>query len=101
MATILAFRARPADAGHTDAVVVRGRTRTLHLYGSRRSGNPVIVSSGDGGWIHLAPHVAETLSAAGFFVVGIDSRTYLSRRTPSTFTRWATDLAHDYRTIVD
>jgi type IV secretory pathway VirJ component len=28
------------------------------------------VSSGDGGWIHLAPHVAEVLAAKGFFVVG-------------------------------
>jgi fermentation-respiration switch protein FrsA (DUF1100 family) len=101
MATILAFRARPADAGHTDAVVVRGRTQTLHLYGTRGSGDPVIISSGDGGWIHLAPHVAEILSAAGYFVVGIDSRRYLSTRNPVTFTRWATELARDYRTIVD
>jgi alpha-beta hydrolase superfamily lysophospholipase len=101
MATILAFRARPADAGHTDAVVVRGRARTLHIYGSRGAGDPVIVSSGDGGWIHLAPHVAEILSAAGFFVVGIDSRTYLSRIRTHSPTRWMADLAHDYRTMVE
>jgi alpha-beta hydrolase superfamily lysophospholipase len=101
MATILAFRARPADAGHTDAVIVRGRAQTLHIYGTRGSGDPVIVSSGDGGWIHLASHTAETLAAAGFFVVGIDSRAFLSQRLPDNSNGWFDDVARDYRTIVD
>lgn len=101
MATILAFRARPADAGHTDAVIVRGRAQTLHIYGTRGSGDPVIVSSGDGGWIHLASHTAEILAAAGFFVVGIDSREYLSKRSPDNSNGWVADVARDYRTIVD
>ena len=36
------------------------------VYGTR-GGAPVIVSSGDGGWVHLAPHVAEVLAAKGYF----------------------------------
>src|SRR5690349_17567235 len=60
----------------TDSVSIRGRAQTLHLYG-RRGGPPVIVSSGDGGWMHLGPHVAEFLASRGFFVVGFDARAYL------------------------
>jgi len=47
------------------------------LYGAR--GGPVaVVASGDGGWVHLAPEVAELLSARGWFVVGLDSKAYLA-----------------------
>jgi hypothetical protein len=63
-------------AQSTDTVTIRGHTQTLRIYGTR-GGSPVIVSNGDGGWIHLAPHVAEMLAARGFFVVGFDVRTYL------------------------
>ena len=34
----------------------------------------MIISSGDGGWIHLGPHVAEVLAAKGYFVVGFDAK---------------------------
>jgi hypothetical protein len=44
-----------------ETIDLRGRDQVLHLYGAR-GGTPVIVSSGDGGWIHLGPHVAEVLS---------------------------------------
>lgn len=70
------------------AVDLRGRTQHLHLYGQRTPERPaVIVSSGDGGWVHLAPHVAGVLSAHGYFVVGFDVRAYLEG-----FTRGATTL---------
>jgi type IV secretory pathway VirJ component len=68
-------------AGQTTATVsIRGRTQYLRLYGVR-GGTPVVLSSGDGGWIHLAPHVAEVLASRGFFVVGFDSRAYLQSFT--------------------
>ena len=51
-----------------------------YTYGAR-GGSPVIVSSGDGGWIHLGPHVAEMLAAQGFFVVGFDVKGYLDSFT--------------------
>lgn len=38
-------------AATRDAVLLRGRSQVLHLYGER-GGVPVIVSSGDGGWLH-------------------------------------------------
>ena len=58
-----------------DAIDLRGRAQTLHLYGPR-TGEPVIVSSGDGGWIHLGPHIASFLASRGFFVVGFDVKAY-------------------------
>ena len=47
----------------TDSVVIRGHSQTVHVYGKRGAGTPIVVSSGDGGWVHLAPHVAELLAA--------------------------------------
>ena len=38
-------------------VLVRGRPQALGLYGDL-TGDPVVVSSGDGGWMHLGPHIA-------------------------------------------
>src|SRR6187549_308185 len=56
----------------TETVTIRGHKQTLHIYGGRDS-DPVILSSGDGGWIHLAPHVAELLAQCGYRVIGFDS----------------------------
>jgi type IV secretory pathway VirJ component len=44
----------------------------------------VVISSGDGGWLHLGPHVAEVLAASGYFVVGFDVKAYLSGFTSGT-----------------
>src|SRR6185436_16089093 len=63
--------AQPDDRRPT--ITLRGHAQTLHLYGPA-DGAPVIVSSGDGGWLHLAPHVAQVLGPKGFFVVGFDTR---------------------------
>ena len=83
-----------------EAVTIRGRTQSLHVYGTR-GGMPVIVSSGDGGWIHLAPHVAELLAAKGFFVVGFDIKAYLERFTSGTATLRPQDEPSDYKVIAD
>ena len=42
-----------------DMVNIRGHQLPVHLYGVRGGGPPVLISSGDGGWIHLGPRVAE------------------------------------------
>ena len=60
-----------------DLVTLRGHLQSVHLYGVTHA-RPVIVSSGDGGWIHVGPHVAQLLAAHGYFVVGFDVRAYLS-----------------------
>ena len=84
----------------TERLVIRGQPQTLHLYGPR-DGEPVIVSSGDGGWIHLAPHVAEILSAKGFFVVGFDAKAYLASFTSGGTTLGSEQEPADYRVLAE
>lgn len=78
---------------------LRGKPQTLYLYGPR-GGDPVIVSSGDGGWIHLGPRLAELLAARGFFVVGFDTKAYLEAFTSGAKTLTITDVPADYRALV-
>jgi fermentation-respiration switch protein FrsA (DUF1100 family) len=87
----LAFLAgqRGVAAPTTETLTLRGRVQTLRLYGARGA-TPVIVSSGDGGWIHLGPYVAEFLAEHGFFVVGFDVKGYLE-----SFTSWNSTLRLD------
>jgi hypothetical protein len=74
--------------------------QSVHLYGVTNA-RPVIVSSGDGGWIHLGPHVAQLLAAHGCFVVGFDVKAYLTGFTDGTKTLHAEDEPSDLRTISD
>lgn len=83
-----------------ETLSIRGQPLSLHVYGTR-GGIPVIISSGDGGWIHLAPHVAEALAAKGFFVVGFDVKAYLERFTSGTQTLRPDDEPGDYKLITD
>ncbi len=82
------------------SIDIRGHHLTLHLYG-KPDGAPVVVSSGDGGWVHLAPSVAETLSSRGFFVVGFDTKEYLESFTDGDHTLTEEDVPGDYRALVD
>lgn len=84
----------------TERLVIRGQPQTLRLYGPR-DGEPVIVSSGDGGWIHLGPHVAEVLSAKGFFVVGFDAKAYLPSITSGGTTLGPDQEPADYRVLAE
>ena len=84
----------------TETLSIRDHKQTLHLYGSR-GGDPVILSSGDGGWIHLAPHVAELLAARGLFVIGFDTRAYLTGFTTQASTLRAADEPADYRLLAE
>lgn len=90
--------ASPAAAATTATILLRGRPQTLHLYGVR-GGPPVIVSSGDGGWLHLGPYVAELLEAKGFFVVGFDVKAYLASFTSGSQTLRREDEPSDYRSL--
>jgi pimeloyl-ACP methyl ester carboxylesterase len=81
-------------------VPVRSHAQSVHLYGVNNA-RPVIVSSGDGGWIHLGSHVAELLAAHGCFVVGFDVKAYLTSFTTTTSTLHADDEPSDVRTISD
>lgn len=79
-------------------VMIRGHVQHLELYGPP-NGTPVIVSSGDGGWIHLGPHVAEMLGERGFFVVGFDVKAYLTGFTTETSTLRSADEPSDYKAL--
>src|SRR6187401_1020538 len=88
-----------AQAQTTETITIRGHALPLRLYGTRGK-TPVIVSSGDGGWIHLGPHVAEVLAARGFFVVGFDVKAYLESFTSRTSSLRPEDEPADFRTLV-
>jgi alpha-beta hydrolase superfamily lysophospholipase len=81
-------------------LTLRGQEQALHLYGAR-TGPPVLVSSGDGGWTHLGPDVAAYLETRGFFVVGFDCKHYLSSFTSGVKALAPTDVPGDYRVLVD
>jgi type IV secretory pathway VirJ component len=90
----------PAEAPATATLTLRGRPQTLRVYGAQ--GGPVaIVASGDGGWIHLGPDVAEYLSGKGWRVVGFDSKAYLSSFTSRQSTLGPADVAADFAVLAD
>ena len=89
-----------ANAETVDTISLRGHPQTLHLYGQRGAA-PVIVSSGDGGWVHLGPHVAELLAAKGFFVVGFDVKAYLESFTTSKSALRPEDEPGDFKLLAD
>jgi alpha-beta hydrolase superfamily lysophospholipase len=90
-----------AAAQTTQTITLRGRPQQLRIYGQRGSGIPVIVSSGDGGWMHLGPHVAQVLAANGYFVVGFDTKRYLESFTDANSTLSPSDAPRDYKALVD
>jgi len=99
-AALAASPSTPASNPATQTLSLRGHPQLVRLYGTRAShALPIVVSSGDGGWIHLAPQVAETLSARGFFVVGFDVRGYLESFTSGTTTLSVAAVPEDYRTL--
>lgn len=81
-------------------IELRGHQQTLHVYGSP-GGAPIIVSSGDGGWIHLAPYVAHVLAAKGFYVIGFDVRAYLASFTSEDTTLRMENAAADFRALAE
>jgi len=99
IATIAPMHAMSGVTMRDESLTIRGRAQTLHLYGAA-TGMPAVVTSGDGGWVHLAPHVAEMLAARGYFVVGVDSRAYLSSFTSGSSTLSTEDVPRDLRAVL-
>jgi len=91
--------ASAAHAQNTDTLRIRDHSLTVHLYGTR-GGPPVIVSSGDGGWVHLGPQVAAMLASRGYFVVGFDVKAYLESFTSGSTTLRTQDVPGDYRALL-
>jgi fermentation-respiration switch protein FrsA (DUF1100 family) len=84
----------------TETVTIRGQRQVLRMYGAP-GGDPILVSSGDGGWIHLGPHVAEVLAGRGYFVVGLDVKAYLAGFTSGETTLRQEDEPADYRVLAE
>lgn len=99
-AIFFVLTAGTARAQRTDSIAIRGKAQVVHLYGPA-NGDPVVVSSGDGGWIHLGPHVAEALADRGFFVVGFDVKAYLESFTSGRATLHADEEPGDYKVLAD
>jgi hypothetical protein len=100
LAVLLQAMAAGASSPATETLAIRGRQQSARVYGKR--GAPVaIVASGDGGWVHLGPAVAEFLSSNGYFVVGFDSKAYLSSFTEGDKTLSTTDVPGDFAVLVD
>jgi alpha-beta hydrolase superfamily lysophospholipase len=100
LAALLAWPSLAAAQDSAATIAIRGKPQSLRLYGTR-GGQAVVVSSGDGGWIHLAPHVAEALSRRGFFVVGFDAKAYLSSFTTKDSGLSEADVTADYRALAE
>jgi len=79
---------------------IRGRAQTLQIYGMP-SPDIALLSSGDGGWVHLAPHVAEVLAARGWYVVGFDAKSYLEGFTGGGKALSELDVQSDYARLID
>jgi len=92
--------AHPVGSQNRETVAIRGHQQSVYVYGNPQ-GDPVIVSSGDGGWIHLGPHVAEFLAARGFFVIGFDVKAYLSSFTSERSTLRPEEEPADYRVLTE
>lgn len=99
LSAVLIRAASPA-VPETQTLLLRGQAQALHVYGTR-GGPAVVVASGDGGWIHLGPFVAEFLAGQGYFVVGLDSRAYLASFTRGDAALRATDVAADFAALSD
>lgn len=95
VATILPF----GSQGTTRTIMLGGHEQKLHLYGDV-AGRPLILASGDGGWFHLAPHLADLLAARGYFVIGVDSRAYLSAGSGEKQSLTPTDIGRDFGSLL-
>jgi fermentation-respiration switch protein FrsA (DUF1100 family) len=88
-----------AADSRSEKLELRGQTLTLQLYG-QRGGPAAVVASGDGGWLHLGPEVAAFLASKGWFVVGLDSKAYLSAFTHGSTTLKTTDVPADFAALL-
>ena len=88
---------RPSSA---DKLPLRGQTLTLSVYPAQGSARgTIIMGSGDVGWVGLAASMAEQLSAAGYIVLGVNVRQYLSSFTSGKSHLQTSDVPGDYRAI--
>lgn len=98
-ALLATFSSAPAFAGAAEHVdwPLRGKTMSLTIY--RPAVDPkgtVVMAGGDVGWVGLAVSMSQHLAAAGYIVVGINVRQYLSAFTTGTSHLTPSDIQRDY-----
>jgi type IV secretory pathway VirJ component len=98
--SVLLSLAAGASSPRTEVLTIRGQEQSLRVYGAR-GGPAAVVASGDGGWIHLGPHVAELLASKGYFVVGFDCKAYLASFTRDGTTLRTTDVPSDFAALAE
>jgi hypothetical protein len=99
-ASLLLLMAVSASGWSQDALSIRGKLQKLHLYGTRGN-TPIILSSGDLGWAGLVVHVAEFLESRGYYVIGFNTKFYLSSFTGRDTKLSARQVPEDYATLVE
>jgi len=83
-----------------NGISIRGKVQELHLYGTRGA-IPIILSSGDLGWAGLVAHTAEFLESRGYYVIGFNSKAYLSSFTTGKSTLSPQSVPGDYAVLLD
>jgi hypothetical protein len=89
-----------AFAADQDTIAIRGRIQELHLMGHRGSA-PIILSSGDLGWAGLVVHVGEFLAGQGYYVIGFNTRAYLTSFTSRDSILSPQDVPADYSRLIE
>lgn len=99
---VLLLAGLPARASTTEKLSVRGQTLSLVIYPARPPARgTILMGSGDVGWVGLAASLAEEYSAAGYTVLGINVREYLSAFTAGKSHLQVSDVPGDYRAFAD
>jgi hypothetical protein len=96
----------PAHAARTFALdaVLNGRPIELHLAAPPAPGDRqvlVLYASGDGGWFGAAVDMFRAIGDAGFYAVGVSSRSLLHGEKASGRSPAVGDLADDYAALLD
>jgi fermentation-respiration switch protein FrsA (DUF1100 family) len=86
------------------SATLRNQPFDLHLVAPahpRAADVLVLYASGDGGWFGAAVDMFRTVGDAGFYAVGLSTRTLMHRKLPSGAALTVNELAEDYQAILD
>ncbi len=100
LVVLLTLPGRVAASTAESAVAIRGKAFTLRWEGPP-SGDPILVLSGDGGWVHLGPQAAQFLAGLGYRVAGFDTKDYLERFTEGRRTLTEADVPRDLKVVIE
>ncbi|MBS1818267.1 MAG: hypothetical protein JSU08_10080 [Acidobacteria bacterium] len=98
----MARTAAAAPAPQRVELTLRGRALTLAVYQPPAAPKgTIIMGSGDVGWVGLAVSRAQALSGAGYLVIGVNMREYLSAFTTRASHLEPADIQHDFGAVAE